>query len=140
MERVRGAGAVLAVLVVLGAPPAAGEELWGVFQEMVKHECHFINGTDRVRNVDRYIYNREQYAHFDSDVGVYVGDTPFGEIQARYWNSDQEQLEYDRSAVDWYCRHNYKVFTPFAVERRVPPSVSISLVPSSSQPGPGHLL
>ncbi|XP_029816012.1 class II histocompatibility antigen, B-L beta chain-like [Manacus vitellinus] len=140
MERVRGAGAVLAVLVVLGAPPAVGEELSGVFQEMRKSECYFINGTDRVRNVDRYIYNREQYAHFDSDVGVYVGDTPDGEIQARYWNSDQERLEYDRSAVDWYCRHNYEASTLTAVERRVPPSVSISLVPSSSQPGPGRLL
>ncbi|XP_032533023.1 class II histocompatibility antigen, B-L beta chain-like [Chiroxiphia lanceolata] len=140
MERVRGAGAVLAVLVLLGAPPAAGEELSGLFQEMGKHECLFINGTERVRNVYRQIYNREQYAHFDSDVGVFVGDTPYGEIQARYWNSKQELLEYFRAGVDTYCRHNYKIVTPFTVERRVPPSVSISLVPSSSQPSPGRLL
>ncbi|XP_051632105.1 class II histocompatibility antigen, B-L beta chain-like isoform X1 [Manacus candei] len=140
MERVRGAGAVLAVLVVLGAPPAAGEELSGVFQEMRKSECHFINGTEQVRFVDRYIYNREQYAHYDSDVGVYVGDTPYGEIQARYWNSDQEIMERRRAEVDTFCRHNYEVSTPFTVNRRVPPSVSISLVPSSSQPGPGRLL
>ncbi|XP_027563327.1 class II histocompatibility antigen, B-L beta chain-like, partial [Neopelma chrysocephalum] len=140
MERVRGAGAVLAVLVVLGAPPAAGEELSGVFQEFRREECYFINGTERVRFVERYIYNREQFMHFDSDVGVFVGDTPRGEIQAQYWNSDPEILEHKRSAVDRYCRHNYKVFTPFSVERRVPPSVSISLVPSSSQPGPGRLL
>ncbi|XP_051630075.1 class II histocompatibility antigen, B-L beta chain-like [Manacus candei] len=140
MERVRGAGAVLAVLVVLGAPPAAGEELSGVFQEMFKFECHFINGTDRVRNVLRKIYNREQYVHFDSDVGVFVGDTPYGENVARKWNSDQERLGYARSLVDTCCPHNYKLYTPFSVERRVPPSVSISLVPSSSQPGPGRLL
>ncbi|XP_051632288.1 class II histocompatibility antigen, B-L beta chain-like [Manacus candei] len=140
MERVRGAGAVLAVLVVLGAPPAAGEELSGVFQEMAKSECHFINGTERVRLVERYIYNREQQMHFDSDVGVYVGDTPFGEIQARDFNSDPEWMEYIRSAVDRFCRHNYEGVTPFTVNRRVPPSVSISLVPSSSQPGPGRLL
>ncbi|XP_051632102.1 class II histocompatibility antigen, B-L beta chain-like isoform X2 [Manacus candei] len=140
MERVRGAGAVLAVLVVLGAPPAAGEELSGVFQEMLKAECHFINGTERVRFVGRRIYNREQYVHFDSDVGVFVGDTPFGEIQARYWNSNPERMDYERSVVDTYCRHNYEGVTPFTVNRRVPPSVSISLVPSSSQPGPGRLL
>ncbi|XP_051630334.1 class II histocompatibility antigen, B-L beta chain-like isoform X2 [Manacus candei] len=140
MERVRGAGAVLAVLVVLGAPPAAGEELSGVFQWMGTFECYFINGTERVRLVERLIYNREQYAHFDSDVGVFVGDTPFGEIQARYLNSDPEKLEYRRSAMDTYCRHNYRIAAPFSVERRVPPSVSISLVPSSSQPGPGRLL
>ncbi|XP_064495319.1 H-2 class II histocompatibility antigen, I-E beta chain-like [Pseudopipra pipra] len=107
MERVRGAGAVLAVLVVLGAPPAAGEELSGVFQRMGKFECHFINGTKRVRFLQRSFYNREQYMDFDSDVGVYVGDNPFGEIQARYFNSDQEELERQGSAVDIYCRHNY---------------------------------
>ncbi|XP_027563100.1 HLA class II histocompatibility antigen, DRB1-9 beta chain-like, partial [Neopelma chrysocephalum] len=135
MERVRGAGAVLAVLVVLGAPPAAGEELSGVFQMMRKFECHFINGTERVTYVRKNIYNREQYVHFDSDVGVFVGDTPFGEKVARKWNSDPEFVERARTAVDWLCRHNYKVYTRPAVERRVPPNVSISLVPSSSQPG-----
>ncbi|XP_050193382.1 class II histocompatibility antigen, B-L beta chain-like [Myiozetetes cayanensis] len=141
MERVWGAGAVLVVLVVLGAPPAAGEELSGVFQEMFKFECHFINGTERVRVVVRNIYNRQQYAHFDSDVGVYVGDTLDGEFQAaRYWNSIQERLEYLRALVDTVCRPNYEGFTPFSVERRVPPSVSISLMPSSSPPGPGRLL
>ncbi|XP_051627862.1 class II histocompatibility antigen, B-L beta chain-like [Manacus candei] len=140
MERVRGAGAVLAVLVVLGAPPAAGEELSGVFQWLGKCECHFINGTESVRYVERYIYNREQYAHFDSDVGVYVGDTPYGVIQARYWNSDSEGMELTRSEVDTVCRPNYEVSSRFIVNRRVPPSVSISLVPSSSQPGPGRLL
>ncbi|NXK43755.1 HB2L protein, partial [Piprites chloris] len=84
--------------------------------------------------------NREQYVHFDSDVGVYVGDTPRGEYQAKHWNSDQNFMEVRRAEVDTVCRHNYKVSTPFLVNRRVPPSVSISLAPSSSQPGPGRLL
>ncbi|NXM34757.1 HB2L protein, partial [Oxyruncus cristatus] len=73
------------------------------------------------------IYNRQQYVHFDSDVGVFVGDTPRGEIQAREWNSNQEWLdkeeilEYNRAAVDTFCRHNYEGITPFSVNRRVPP-------------------
>ncbi|XP_064499516.1 class II histocompatibility antigen, B-L beta chain-like isoform X4 [Pseudopipra pipra] len=118
MERVRGAGAVLAVLVVLGAPPAVGEELSGVFQWMGKQECHFINSTEEVRFLERHFYNREQLLHFDSDVGVYVGDTPFGEIQARDYNSHREYLKYKRGQVDTYCRSNYKLGTPFSVERR----------------------
>ncbi|XP_050190670.1 class II histocompatibility antigen, B-L beta chain-like, partial [Myiozetetes cayanensis] len=81
-----------------------------VFQELRNQECHFINGTEQVRFVERKIYNRQQYVHFDSDVGVFVGDTPFGEVQARHWNSQQD------------------VSTPFLVNRRVPPSMSISLV------------
>ncbi|KFW80887.1 hypothetical protein N305_00394, partial [Manacus vitellinus] len=76
------------------------------------------NGTERVRYVERHIYNREQQLHFDSDVGVYVGDTPFGESWARYWNSNPAELEYRRTLVDSYCRYDYKIVTPFGVERR----------------------
>ncbi|NWI91367.1 HB2L protein, partial [Pitta sordida] len=99
----------------------------GVFQEMGKSECHFINSTNRVRFVHRRIYNREQYVHFNSDVGEYVGDTPHGEIQARYWNSQPALMEYKRAAVDRYCQHNYKLDAPFTVERRVPHSPSQSV-------------
>ncbi|XP_064495611.1 class II histocompatibility antigen, B-L beta chain-like [Pseudopipra pipra] len=133
MERVRGAGAVLAVLVVLGAPPAAGEELSGVFQWMGKQECHFINGTEQVRFLERHFYNREQLLHFDSDVGVYVGDTAFGEIQARDYNSHREYLKYKRGQVDTYCRYNYKLGTPFSVERRG--ERGAERVPSAPAPG-----
>ncbi|XP_030826405.1 class II histocompatibility antigen, B-L beta chain-like [Camarhynchus parvulus] len=141
MGRGAAAGALLVALVALGAPPAAGAELSGVFQELGKAECYFINGTEKVRFVERHIYNRQPYAVFDSDVGHFVGFTPFGERVAKYWNSDPEFMENRRAQVDTYCRHNYEVSRPFITERRVPPSVSISLVPpSSSQPGPGRLL
>ncbi|XP_071276181.1 class II histocompatibility antigen, B-L beta chain-like [Agelaius tricolor] len=141
MGRGAAAGALLVALVVLGAPPAAGAELSGVFQELGTSECYFINGTEKVRFVERHIYNRVQHLMFDSDVGHFVGFTPFGERVAKSWNSDPAIMEYKRAQVDRYCRHNYEVFRPFSVERRVPPSVSISLVPpSSSQPGPGRLL
>ncbi|XP_005431550.1 H-2 class II histocompatibility antigen, I-E beta chain, partial [Geospiza fortis] len=92
--------------------------LTGVFQEMKMAECHFINGTEKVRLVERYIYNRQQYVMFDSDVGHYVGFTPFGEKQARHWNSSPARLKYMRAAVDTLCRYNYEVFRPFTVERR----------------------
>ncbi|XP_063037870.1 class II histocompatibility antigen, B-L beta chain-like [Melospiza melodia melodia] len=135
------AGALLVALGVLGAPPGAGAELSGVLQFLGTAECHFINGTEKVRFVDTYIYNRQMWAMFDSDVGSYVGFTPYGEKVAKGWNSDPATLEYKRAAVDRYCRPNYEVSRPFITERRVPPSVSISLVPpSSSQPGPGRLL
>uniref|UniRef100_A0A8C3UCW6 Ig-like domain-containing protein n=1 Tax=Catharus ustulatus TaxID=91951 RepID=A0A8C3UCW6_CATUS len=93
-----------------------------VFQMMKKGECYFINGTEKVRFVERHIYNREEYCN------------------AKRWNSNPQLMEYKRGQVDTYCRHNYELDAPFSVERRVTPSVSISLVPSSSQPGPGRLL
>ncbi|XP_074710494.1 class II histocompatibility antigen, B-L beta chain-like isoform X2 [Strix uralensis] len=73
--RVLGAGAVLVALVVLGAHAAGGEEPSGVFLRMDEGECQYLNGTERVRFVLRQIYNREQFVHFDSDVGLFVADT-----------------------------------------------------------------
>ncbi|XP_027562430.1 class II histocompatibility antigen, B-L beta chain-like, partial [Neopelma chrysocephalum] len=99
-----------------GAPPDPCAAHTGVFQEMAKLECHFINGTEQVRYMERHIYNREQLVHFDSDVGVFVGDTPFGEIQARHWNSDPEVMEYRRSVVDTVCQNWYNI--PFLLNRR----------------------
>ncbi|NXP94868.1 HB2J protein, partial [Passerina amoena] len=124
-----------------GGTPELCAALTGVFQEMSTSECYFINGTEKVRFVERYIYNRLTDVMFDSDVGHYVGFTPAGERWARDWNSDPELMEYKRTAVDRLCRYNYDYYTPITVERRVPPSVSISLVPpSGSEPGPGRLL
>ncbi|NXH62595.1 2B11 protein, partial [Rhabdornis inornatus] len=81
----------------------------------------------KVRLLVRNLYNREEYARFDSDVGLYEGFTPFGERNARYWNNNPEIMEQRRTAVDWFCRHNYGVSSPFLVERRVHPSPSQSI-------------
>uniref|UniRef100_A0A8C8B3X7 MHC class II beta chain N-terminal domain-containing protein n=1 Tax=Otus sunia TaxID=257818 RepID=A0A8C8B3X7_9STRI len=89
----------------------------GVFLQMCEHECQYLNGTERVRFVERYIHNREQYTHFDSDVGLFVADTPLGEPQAKYWNSQPDVLEDERTAVD-RCRYNYQALTPFVTERK----------------------
>ncbi|XP_054145280.1 DLA class II histocompatibility antigen, DR-1 beta chain-like [Melozone crissalis] len=118
MGRGAAAGALLAALVVLGAPPAAGAELSGVFQRMTKSECYFINGTENVRYVQRSIYNRDQFIMFDRDVGHFVVFTRYGEKLAKRWNSNAVFMEDRRTAVDWFCRCWYKNFTPFITERR----------------------
>uniref|UniRef100_A0A8C9N1D3 Uncharacterized protein n=1 Tax=Serinus canaria TaxID=9135 RepID=A0A8C9N1D3_SERCA len=128
MGRGAAAAAGLVALVVLGAPPAAGTELSGVFQWIAKAECYFINGTERVKYVERHSYNREQLLHFHSDK------------VARYWNSLRDFMRLKRTAAHCYCRSTCEVSAVFLTECRVPPTVSISLVPSSSQPSPGCLL
>ncbi|XP_074710497.1 class II histocompatibility antigen, B-L beta chain-like isoform X2 [Strix uralensis] len=132
--RVLGAGALLVALVVLGAHAAGGEEPSGIFLAMGESECQYLNGTERVRYVERFIYNREQYVHFDSDVGLYVADTPLGEPTAKHWNSQPEKLEDTQTAVDTFCRHNYQVGTPYITERKVEPKVRVAPVQSSSLP------
>uniref|UniRef100_A0A8B9QM33 MHC class II beta chain N-terminal domain-containing protein n=1 Tax=Apteryx owenii TaxID=8824 RepID=A0A8B9QM33_APTOW len=102
------AGAALVVLAVLGARGAHG-----YFLAMGKSECQYLNGTERVRYLDRYIHNRQQFVHFDSDVGVFVADLPLGEPDAKYWNSQPDLIEEKRAEVDTVCRHNYGVDAPF---------------------------
>ncbi|XP_075346704.1 class II histocompatibility antigen, B-L beta chain-like [Mycteria americana] len=138
--RVLGAGAVLVALVVLGAHPAHGEKTSGVFQELFESECEYLNGTKKVRFVEMYIHNRQHLVHFDSDVGHFVADSPLGEPDAKYWNSQQDFLEQTRAEVDTYCRNNYGVLTPFTLERRVQPEVEIYPMQSSSLPQTDRLV
>ncbi|NXN45645.1 HB2L protein, partial [Rhinoptilus africanus] len=138
--RVVGAGAMLAALVVLGAHLTHGEEASGFFQELFESVCQYLNGTERVRFVESYIYNREQYVHFDSDVGHYVADNLLGKPIAEDFNSRPGVLDNARAAVDTFCRHNYEVSTPFIVERRVQPKVRVSPMQSSSLPQTDRLV
>ncbi|KAM8985871.1 class II histocompatibility antigen, B-L beta chain-like [Ara ararauna] len=137
-----GAGTMLVALVALvalGTSPARSEELSGIFQEAFKFECHFLNGTERIRALTKFIYNRQQDVHYDSDVGHFVGDTPWGEIIAKHWNSQPELLERYRAEDNTICRNNYEVLTPFIVDRRVAPQVEIFPVQSSSAPQTNRL-
>ncbi|NXP73921.1 HB2L protein, partial [Ramphastos sulfuratus] len=132
--RVPGAVAMLVALAVLEAHQACGKNTIEFFQEVSQHECKFFNGTEQVKYIYRFIYNRQQYLHFDSDVGFFAADLPMGEATAKHLNSQPDILEYRRAVVDTSCRRNYKVITPFAVERRVQPKVTVILVQSSSLP------
>uniref|UniRef100_A0A8B9QQ76 Ig-like domain-containing protein n=1 Tax=Apteryx owenii TaxID=8824 RepID=A0A8B9QQ76_APTOW len=135
------AGAALVVLVVLGARGAHGKETTGYFLRMFKAECQFLNGTEQVRFVARSIYNRQQFVHFDSDVGFFVADSPLGEPDAKYWNSQPDFIEQRRGAVDTYCRHNYGVAqADHVVGRKVQPKVLVSPMQSGSLPQTDRLL
>uniref|UniRef100_A0A8C6XQ00 MHC class II beta chain N-terminal domain-containing protein n=1 Tax=Naja naja TaxID=35670 RepID=A0A8C6XQ00_NAJNA len=61
-----------------------------------KAECLFLNGTQRVRFLDRYIYDRQEFARFDSDLGKHVAVTELGKVDADDWNRDEQWLQYRR--------------------------------------------
>ncbi|XP_039374939.1 H-2 class II histocompatibility antigen, E-S beta chain-like [Mauremys reevesii] len=136
----RWAGALLVTLTVLRTHLAHCTEPPGRFVLQQNSECHFANGTERVRYLQRNIYNQQQFLHFDSEVGVYVGDTELGRPQAEYWNKDQAFLAQRRAAVDTFCRYNYEVDKPFTVDRRVQPKVKVSPTKSGSQLHPDLLV
>nr|XP_033780743.1 H-2 class II histocompatibility antigen, E-S beta chain-like [Geotrypetes seraphini] len=133
MVSVRAPGArscSLALLIVIltvlrthiihcGDPPAVF-----LFQE--KAECHFGDGGQGMRYLQRDFINREEVAYFDSDIGHFVGRTELGVVQADQWNNDTAILEDRRAEVERFCKYNYGVFKPFTEERRVPPKVKIT--------------
>uniref|UniRef100_A0A8C3S615 Ig-like domain-containing protein n=1 Tax=Chelydra serpentina TaxID=8475 RepID=A0A8C3S615_CHESE len=130
----RWAGALLVTLTVL-RPHLAH---WR-FVYQVNSDCHFTNGTERVRFLERYIYNRQQFLHFDSELGLFQADTELGRPSAEGWNKDPALLAQKRAAADRFCRHNYGVEKPFTIDRRVQPEVTVFPMKSGSQPH-SHLL
>ncbi|KAK9405155.1 H-2 class II histocompatibility antigen E-S beta chain-like [Crotalus adamanteus] len=104
-----------------------GEETPAHFLLQRKGECHFSNGTQRVRFLDRDFYDRQEIDYFDSDLGKFVAVTPLGQPIADQWNSDKVYLQYQKTGVDRFCRYNYETAkTGQMVGRRAKPTVSIS--------------
>ncbi|XP_069343731.1 HLA class II histocompatibility antigen, DR beta 3 chain-like [Eulemur rufifrons] len=130
--------ALTVILMMLSPPLALGRDTRPRFLEQAKSECHFYNGTERVRFLERYFYNREEYVRFDSDVGEYRAVTELGRRSAENFNSLKDRLERKRAAVDTYCRHNYGVGESFTVQRRVEPKVTV--YPAKTQPLQHHNL
>uniref|UniRef100_A0A4X1TLB6 MHC class II beta chain N-terminal domain-containing protein n=1 Tax=Sus scrofa TaxID=9823 RepID=A0A4X1TLB6_PIG len=99
--------ALTVMLVVLSPPLALARDTPPHFLFLVKDECHFFNGTERVRLLQKQYYNGEEHVRFDT-----------GRPDAKYWNSQKDLLEQMRAAVDTYCRHNYRILDTFLVPRR----------------------
>ncbi|XP_047716044.1 HLA class II histocompatibility antigen, DO beta chain-like isoform X5 [Prionailurus viverrinus] len=88
------------------------------FVIQAKADCYFTNGTEKVQFVVRFIFNLEEYARFDSDVGMFVALTELGKPDAELWNNRPDILERSKASVDALCRHNYKLGAPFTVGRK----------------------
>lgn len=119
---------VVALLVNLMRPDSfmvEGRDSPEDFVIQAKAECYFTNGTEKVRFLVRFIFNLEEYLHFDSDLGLFVALTELGEVDADQWNKRLDLLETSRAAVNMVCRQEYKLGAPFTVERNVPPEVTV---------------
>ncbi|KAM4835708.1 HLA class II histocompatibility antigen, DR beta 5 chain-like [Thomomys bottae] len=117
--------ALLVTLMLLSPPLALTRDLQSHFLHQMKAECHFLNGTQRVRYVERHVYNREEHLRFDSDIGEYRALTPLGRLEAEFWNTQKDILEDARAVVDTFCKYNYRAVGSFVFLRRVKPEVSV---------------
>ncbi|XP_066217570.1 patr class II histocompatibility antigen, DO beta chain isoform X3 [Saccopteryx leptura] len=117
--------ALLVILTRLDFSVTQGEDTPEDFVIQAKADCYFTNGTDRVRFVVRFIFNLEEYARFDSDLGMFVALTELGRPDVELWNSRPDILARSRASVDALCRRNYELGAPFTVGRRVRPEVTV---------------
>ncbi|XP_026582019.1 DLA class II histocompatibility antigen, DR-1 beta chain-like, partial [Pseudonaja textilis] len=114
------AGLPLVLLVgALGRIPGneGAKETPAHFLHQEKFECLFLNGTQRVRFLDRYFYDRQEFVRFDSDLGKHVAVTALGEAVADDWNGDKQIIQYKKLVVDSFCRYNYEIGSYEAAKR-----------------------
>ncbi|XP_070274846.1 DLA class II histocompatibility antigen, DR-1 beta chain-like [Myotis yumanensis] len=117
--------ALMVMLMALSPPLAWARDTPPHFLFLGKEECHFSNGTERVRLLDRYFHNGQEYARFDSDVGEFRALTELGRPAVEYWNSQKDFLEQKRAELETVCRHNYGVSDGFLVQRKTEPTVTV---------------
>ncbi|XP_076414422.1 H-2 class II histocompatibility antigen, E-B beta chain-like isoform X1 [Peromyscus maniculatus bairdii] len=130
--------AVVLTLMVLSPPMALVRDPRPRFLQQVKSECRFSSGMERVRYLQRHIYNQEEHLRFDSCVGRYQAVTELGRIQAEYWNSQKGFLEQKRAKVDTFCRFNSAIVEILTVQQRAEPKVTV--YPTKTQPLDHHNL
>nr|XP_045012006.1 HLA class II histocompatibility antigen, DP beta 1 chain [Jaculus jaculus] len=118
------AAALIVLLIVMDSSVVQGRATPENYVLQGRQDCHVVNGTFRF--LERYIYNREEYARFDSDVGEFRAVTELGRPDALYWNGRKELLEEKRAMVDTVCRHNYEGTESRTALRRVQPKVHVS--------------
>ncbi|XP_058028302.1 H-2 class II histocompatibility antigen, E-S beta chain-like isoform X4 [Ahaetulla prasina] len=111
----------------------AGKETPAHFLYQAKSECRFLNGTQRVRYLGRWFYDRQEFVRFDSDLRKYVAVTEFGKVAADASNRNKVYLQIAKAQVDYFCRYNYEVYSYQAhkaeerlIGRRAKPTVTIS--------------
>nr|XP_012317151.1 HLA class II histocompatibility antigen, DP beta 1 chain-like isoform X2 [Aotus nancymaae] len=116
--------ALMALLMVLLTPVVQGRATPENYVYQRLYECYAFNGTQRL--LDRYVYNREEFVRFDSDLGEYLAVTELGRPDAESWNSQKDSLEEIRASVDTVCRYNYELDEAVTLQRRVQPKVNVS--------------
>ncbi|XP_077779518.1 H-2 class II histocompatibility antigen, E-S beta chain-like isoform X1 [Podarcis muralis] len=119
-------GLLLGMLVVSASEGLGVEAPPEHFLYQGKAECHFSNGTQRIRYLERHFFDRQELMYFDSDRGKFVAVVELAESQVKRWNQDKDFMRSRKAAVDSYCRYNYGIFDPFSQSRRVQPKVKIT--------------
>ncbi|XP_075834818.1 H-2 class II histocompatibility antigen, E-S beta chain-like [Microtus pennsylvanicus] len=107
------------------------------FLLQLKAECRYLNGTERVRTVTRFIYNQEEFASFDSGIGKFLAVMELGKPIAEDLNRQKDVLDNYQASVD-RCRNNHQLVDWFLLNLKVEPQVTVH--PAKTQPVQHHNL
>ncbi|XP_043954548.1 H-2 class II histocompatibility antigen, I-E beta chain-like isoform X2 [Gambusia affinis] len=105
------------------------------FMEFYVDRCVFTSPDLKdIQYIRSLIYNKKEYARFDSNVGRFVGYTEYGLKQAAYRNSNPSFIAGMKAQKDAYCKHNIDIDYQVALTKSVAPTVRLY----STTPPAGH--
>ncbi|XP_026998730.2 H-2 class II histocompatibility antigen, I-E beta chain-like [Tachysurus fulvidraco] len=90
--------------------------------------------------IDSYIFNKVEYAWFNSTVGKFQGYSPYGIYNAELWNNDTALLQGERADVDNFCKHNAEIYYTAITDKSVQPQVEVMQVKKSDGSHPAVLM
>nr|AAZ77715.1 MHC class II beta chain [Sphenodon punctatus] len=100
---------LLLLLPGLRPPLAHGAEPPEHFIYQTKFQCLYTNGTGQMRFLCRCYWGRQETVRFDSDRGLFEPVTELGRPDAESWNRQTEILQDRQTAVERWCRYEYRV-------------------------------
>ncbi|KAK7877357.1 hypothetical protein WMY93_031930 [Mugilogobius chulae] len=122
-------GPLCALLLLL-----MGLQMTDGYENFATLQCEFNSTQPQdIVFINSYVYNKMEYARFDSRVNRFVGYTKYGVYNAERWNNDTAILERWRHQKETYCGNNIPIWYDTMLSKSVEPYAVLNSPPSTGQ-------